>query len=605
MDEVIIDFNPKKALQPGSFYTALSRVKFGDKFYLRTFQPQFINANPEVQTKLLNMERFAPYSFKKVYLDSFIYETSEEIKIGYININSLFSSMSHVFLNNDQNLLRLDLLCVADTRLTSEHDDTELKKHLENWNILSRYDSSDQISHMGLLLLSSKRSQYEDMLSEVKIRVVDDNEHNFVQMQAIKLEIEGWNNLKLGFFYVRVTPTWEQLAMLSLHFANTDILMADMNLDPRREDDLRKLNGLCGLTRKRILHENTTSRLNQLDHIFLRTDLAPSAFSTSFINHSTDHRTITVRIPLQSSSEFSEDFKKDWHFNKEQWTRKRKICAPKYEEFTCDFSEQTTIDQYLDVIKTNSLKESIVFDTAFAESGFENGKEICARYQNIKIISAEAILIPFYYSEKQKNAVVICSKETFKVYWPYNATDESTVELAEGVIKFLKQLYSIFDEEFPEVKDVTLVHCPSKLEVKDYWIYLLTAMKKYVLLESFDEEKFDVKKELVILERELRSQKLFQNTTPYKQSRSERAKPKNKPNPKTPSSQKRSHSPDRSSTSPETALASTPKKSKETLSKNLLKTFQNRDNVSCWLNSSIQVSFSIVKNKTSNCKLFN
>ena len=90
------------------------------------------------------MEKFAPYSFKKVYLDSFIYETSDEIKIGYININSLFSSMSHNFLNNDHNLLRLDLLCVADTRLTSEHDDTDLRTHLENWNILCRFDSSDQ-----------------------------------------------------------------------------------------------------------------------------------------------------------------------------------------------------------------------------------------------------------------------------------------------------------------------------------------------------------------------------------------------------------------------------------------------------------------------------
>ena len=115
---MIIDFSSEKpTIQNGSFYTALSRVKYGDKVFLRNFKPEFIKANPEVETKLFNMEKFSPYTFKKVYLDNFIYDTYDEIKIGYININSLFSSLSHVFLNKDENLLRLDLLCVADTRL--------------------------------------------------------------------------------------------------------------------------------------------------------------------------------------------------------------------------------------------------------------------------------------------------------------------------------------------------------------------------------------------------------------------------------------------------------------------------------------------------------
>ena len=587
LDEVIIDFDLKKTLPHGSFYTALSRVKFGDNFYLKRFQPAFIRANPEVETKLSNMEKFAPYSFKKVYLDSFIYETYEEIKIGYININSLFSSMSHVFLNNDKNLLRLDLLCVADTRLTmSKHDDKELEKHLDNWNILCRNDSSDQISHMGTLLLSSKKSQYEDMLSGVRVRVDDDNEHNFVQMQVMKLEVEGWNNLKIGFFYVRVTPTWGQIEDLSHYFLNTHIVMADMNLDPRRDEDLKKLRSLCGLKRKRILNENTTTRSNQLDHIFIRNDLAKSAFSTSYINHSSDHRTITVRLPLRSSADFSKDFMKEFHLNNDQWTRKKTTSAHKDEDIVCDFSELKTIDQYLDIIRSNCLKQCIVLDTAFAQSYLYGDDNDCSKYKNHQIISSEALVIPFHYSEKRDTetfvmfAAIIWSKEIIKVYWPYNSTEESTVAVADGIIEYLKALFSSFEEEFPEVKGVTQVICPAKLEAKDYWVYLLTAMKKYVLVEAFDEEKFDVKKELSILERELKCQKLFQKSTSSPKPRRKEAQTKK--NPKPSSSQKRSHS-------PEVPVSTKKKKGSVVSSMSFIKTFKNNDFVSCWLNSSMQV----------------
>ena len=89
MDEVIIDFSFKGAhIHPGEFYTAMSRVKTGNSFYLRDFKTEYIMANKEVEYKMRNMEMFAPYSFKKVYLDQFIFDGPDEIKIGYININS-------------------------------------------------------------------------------------------------------------------------------------------------------------------------------------------------------------------------------------------------------------------------------------------------------------------------------------------------------------------------------------------------------------------------------------------------------------------------------------------------------------------------------------
>ena len=97
--------------------------------------------------------------------------------------------------------------------------------------------------------------------------------------------------------------------------------MGDLNLDPAREEDMKKLQKLCGPGRLRILNEHTTTRSNQLDHIIMSSHLSTKLFATSFINHTSDHRTITVRIPLNQNN-FSEDFKRDWFFDKEKFTRR-------------------------------------------------------------------------------------------------------------------------------------------------------------------------------------------------------------------------------------------------------------------------------------------
>ena len=242
MEEVIIDFKlEKKPILPGSFYTAVSRVKTGDKFYLKRFHPEFIKANPAVETKLKNMEIFAPYSFQKVYLDNYIFETPEEVKIGYININCLYHKSSDILLNGDRNLQKLDLLCVADTRLTEVDSNAELERRLSNWTIIERVDADDGEKHLGLLLLVSKSSLHEEQLSSSNI--VDAIERGskdgteFLQMIRLRCF-----NMTMGFFYIRETPTAQQIEVhLEPFFLKTDLVMGDMNLDPRREDDLQKL----------------------------------------------------------------------------------------------------------------------------------------------------------------------------------------------------------------------------------------------------------------------------------------------------------------------------------------------------------------------------
>ena len=43
-----------------------------------------------------------------------------EIKTGYLNINGLREADHAVYLNNDKHLLNLDLLVIAETKLTEE-----------------------------------------------------------------------------------------------------------------------------------------------------------------------------------------------------------------------------------------------------------------------------------------------------------------------------------------------------------------------------------------------------------------------------------------------------------------------------------------------------
>ena len=119
LEEVIIDFTSEKSMiNNGSFYTALSRVKSGNSFFLRDFDIKYIKANPDIEKKMSSMKLSKPYIFKKVYNDMEIFnDPNNEIKIGYININGLFHSQSITSINNDENLLSLDCLMVADTRL--------------------------------------------------------------------------------------------------------------------------------------------------------------------------------------------------------------------------------------------------------------------------------------------------------------------------------------------------------------------------------------------------------------------------------------------------------------------------------------------------------
>jgi hypothetical protein len=48
--------------------------------------------------------------------------------------------------------------------MPNDHQNVFLETALCNWKILERFDSNDQVKHMGLLFLQSRQSKQEDIV---------------------------------------------------------------------------------------------------------------------------------------------------------------------------------------------------------------------------------------------------------------------------------------------------------------------------------------------------------------------------------------------------------------------------------------------------------
>ena len=115
----------------------------------------YITYNKRVEEKIQAMRKLKDYEFKKVYISDSIYEDdSEQLKVGYFNISGFMQSNHAEYLDKDINLLNLDYLVVAETWLSNDESNNLVISKLKNWRIVKRLDSTDNIKHMGLLLLS-------------------------------------------------------------------------------------------------------------------------------------------------------------------------------------------------------------------------------------------------------------------------------------------------------------------------------------------------------------------------------------------------------------------------------------------------------------------
>ena len=522
LEEVLIDFSDEGRINNGSFYTAMSRVKYGKNLYLKDFKTEYVKANPEVESKMEAMKVFRSHVFKKTYnTESIFTSNGDELKLGYININDILVSKSTTFINEDSNLLALDFLVLADTRLSCETTNNFLTQELTNWSIEARYDSDDRRKHMGMLMLKSKSSQFGNVVDILEEKQY--TQKNITQMQVLFASFKDYV-MKTAFVYLRETPTQEQIKILKKDLFSTDLVMGDLNLDPNRNTDLGKLEALC-LKRSKVLRELTTTRFNQLDHVLLNCTRFKVYYTTSFINYTTDHNSLSSRIAKVGNT-FSDRFLQKLSCNvdketksksdgrKQEFDSKPTRQKPKEEDemdtvsqddLTCLFSpnwlNDEVIDNYLKLLnkQDNSIfMYTTYFHQAFSDGGFERVKNYYRKYD---VLSYNTIFIPVHHGNHW--FLITFNGTELVTFDPYNypgANGRKKQELLEENREFhIRILTNLRNNYFiplhqlhnRQMKEITIrVQLPPEIPAQDNGhdcgVFLLAFAKCLLFKKNFD-----------------------------------------------------------------------------------------------------------------------
>ena len=235
------------------------------------------------------------------YITEKIFENGNDIKVGYLNINSLLNGQHAEYINGDHNLRSLDVLTLAETHLTPNVSTEHIEAVLTNWVVKFRFDSPDQKPHMGILTLVPKKPQ-----RKINIHAEPPSSRyreGQCQVQATRCSI---NSHSFSFVYSRTTPTIREAEWLMEMTADSHYLMGDLNLDPSVQDEKNRLNIICDKIKKPLLKEITTKNNVQLDHILGIERKGVKIFTTSFVNFISDHKSVTIRIS-DSDSKFIDD----------------------------------------------------------------------------------------------------------------------------------------------------------------------------------------------------------------------------------------------------------------------------------------------------------
>ena len=116
------------------------------------------------------------------------------------------------------------------------------------------------------------------------------------------------NPLYLRFGFLYITPgsgTKKQIYTIlnSYEYNNCDVIMGDLNLNPKYESDQERINQLCNDNLEMALKEETTTdSKNQIDHILTDKTLRGRIFVTSYFNFSSNHKLIVARIGTNGNS---------------------------------------------------------------------------------------------------------------------------------------------------------------------------------------------------------------------------------------------------------------------------------------------------------------
>ena len=327
LEEVIIDFAPDKEkkiknfLQFGSFYVALTRVRNGSKVFLKSFDPSYIVENKSIETKLEAFKQLNSYRTKKIYVNDKVFESEvDELKVAYLNCNGLMVANHCEFINHDKNLINVDLLSLAETKLTESYSNEDIELGLTNWKVVKRFDATDGKAHMGILLIIPLHrydsvAPYISTISELEL-----HREKLLHIQGLKVRFLNNDGLELGFIYSREAPSIKECEAFVRKYNSCHLVLGDLNLSTKIDLDKKKLDILCSNNKFLALHEITRiASSNQLDHILVDQTLSDHCYCTSYLNFISDHKAIVARI--NSTAKFSHEFLQKINFSEEKHTK--------------------------------------------------------------------------------------------------------------------------------------------------------------------------------------------------------------------------------------------------------------------------------------------
>ena len=146
-----------------------------------------------------------------------------------------------------------------------------------------------------------------------------------MQCQGILVRLK--DGLRLGFIYCRSTPNNQEVEQIKKYFAECDVLMGDLNLSHKIDEEKGKIRKLCEPRKFSALTEITRSASNnQLDYILLNNNFKNTYLTGSFFNFISDHKSIFIRLSLSQSNEFTNEIKERLTFDRELHLKQRKTA---------------------------------------------------------------------------------------------------------------------------------------------------------------------------------------------------------------------------------------------------------------------------------------
>ena len=304
--EAIVDYRDNFIL-PGSLYVAITRIKEGNKLFMKDFKQSYVLGSNVVEEHMIKMQEQSPYVFSKTYMDEKIFKLdAHDLKIAYLNANSLLDGLHAECINADHHLQHVDLICLSDTRLQDTTTSEEIEMKMYNWKVLYRADCSDTKKHMGLIFLAPKKKFAKTIKLGFGFEqpvTVKEKRRNETKIQLVHV---FYHELKFSFIYCRTTPTKYETEELREHIDSSDFVMGDLNLDTKIESDQKRLNELCA--KKKVIHLKsiTTIQGNQLDHILVDRNQKDISVTDAFMTFGSDHRIILLRRSNYANDEVKE-----------------------------------------------------------------------------------------------------------------------------------------------------------------------------------------------------------------------------------------------------------------------------------------------------------